>query len=113
MRGKAVTITLSGSPTRITPAHAGKREQDRARKDVRKDHPRPCGEKGSSQHSSHFGAGSPPPMRGKVEFIRQTYAREGITPAHAGKRSHLGIYCRVAQDHPRPCGEKASRRFAL
>ena len=54
--------------------------------------------------------GSPPHMRGKeVPQIPQILAR-GITPAHAGKSRGTVPDARQKQDHPRTCGEKATRR---
>ena len=52
--------------------------------------------------------GSPPPMRGKG--CRRLPCRRGarITPAHAGKRYYKAGAEVATEDHPRPCGEKAS-----
>ena len=50
--------------------------------------------------------GSPPRMRGKVQYIRFNGASVGITPAYAGKSVRLvEIFLRHG-DHPRVCGEK-------
>ena len=77
------------------------------------DHPRPCGEKSSLQLSPSVQLGSPPPMRGKVLDDKAKNLKPGITPAHAGK-SELGYNCALGRwDHPRPCGEKQSFRFAI
>ena len=52
------------------------------------------------------GAGSPPPMRGKVVHDSDCLDTGRITPAYAGK-SLLWLEQPVAfQDHPRLCGEK-------
>ena len=47
-------------------------------------------------------------MRGKVflELVQVTFDR--ITPAYAGKSSHLHAGTDTQQDHPRLCGEKFS-----
>ena len=71
MRGKDASVAFARLAIGITPAHAGKREQDRARKDVRKDHPRPCGEKFIDKKPQSGGSGSPPPMRGKDVYSAQ------------------------------------------
>ena len=70
------------------------------------DHPRPCGEKADARGDTRAREGSPPPMRGKVCDRRLGGSKDGITPAHAGKRICLSVTLRCAQDHPRPCGEK-------
>ena len=50
--------------------------------------------------------GSPPPMRGKVQYTSPAVFFTGITPAYAGK-SHRRIACGLpCGDHPRLCGEK-------
>ena len=56
----------------------------------------------SKSHSS----GSPPPMRGKGARPRPAPCGVGITPAHAGKSISVLLLSRLAEDHPRPCGEK-------
>ena len=45
-------------------------------------------------------------MRGKVTPSFGTFLSLGITPAHAGKSLPQRIVGKLAQDHPRPCGEK-------
>ena len=50
--------------------------------------------------------GSPPPMRGKVQYGRTARRPVRITPAYAGKRKILGGENGGNQDHPRLCGEK-------
>ena len=45
MRGKVAIYRASGSPARITPAHAGKSHLKAASYRGQEDHPRPCGEK--------------------------------------------------------------------
>ena len=51
-----------------------------------KDHPRLCGEKSAEQPALMQLRGSPPPMRGKEEFLLYYTKSDGITPAYAGKR---------------------------
>ena len=45
MRGKVKKTYISILASRITPAHAGKRQKDRHPHCGAEDHPRPCGEK--------------------------------------------------------------------
>ena len=49
-------------------------------------------------------------MRGKAIFARYFSARSGITPAYAGKRKICQYPRSLFQDHPRLCGEKATRQ---
>ena len=50
--------------------------------------------------------GSPPPMRGKVEWVSENMDDLGITPAYAGKRKRQAETEVLQPDHPRLCGEK-------
>ena len=45
-------------------------------------------------------------MRGKARCHADPHNKRGITPAHAGKRSHQKTKCLRNGDHPRACGEK-------
>ena len=112
MRGKVVICINNVRTYRITPAHAGKSARFAFWYLSYRDHPRPCGEKPSSGHTSASIRGSPPPMRGKdIQNIGCIFEHR-ITPAHAGKRVK---YCNAEvhlKDHPRPCGEKPAPRRA-
>ena len=106
MRGKAGRSTCLSWPFRIIPAHAGKRCAYSHHFAPREDHPRPCGEKPVARHPALSQIGSPPPMRGKdTRFSMPAHAHR-ITPAHAGKSLTSSATFRLAEDHPRPCGEK-------
>ena len=108
MRGKGGDFGARWSVTGITPAHAGKSARSRPPRRSARDHPRPCGEKVLIQSIRIHNTGSPPPMRGKVCDRRLGGSKNGITPAHAGKRRCVsGVSC-DSTDHPRPCGEKCS-----
>ena len=48
-------------------------------------------------------------MRGKDARRLFAPAALRITPAHAGKRQRAAGQAQIAQDHPRPCGEKRPR----
>ena len=71
---------------RITPAYAGKSNNEFKPRRFDRDHPRLCGEKSPVRANTCPVRGSPPPMRGKVRFQRFQTA--------------------VIEDHPRLCGEK-------
>ncbi len=71
-----------------------------------KDHPRVCGEKTSACVAGLRRGGSPPRVRGKALAPSVDQILRGITPACAGKRTTPRIWCSMAQDHPRVCGEK-------
>ena len=109
MRGKGKRSITGAELLRITPAYAGKRKTKAGYHTVTRDHPRLCGEKGEKVGDAIGGAGSPPPMRGKAAFPWQKVRLRRITPAYAGK-SIIGIAKNpLCRDHPRLCGEKASR----
>ena len=71
----------------ITPAYAGKRPCPQLHACPPWDHPRVCGEKGTSAKTEKEVKGSPPRMRGKVWSEANGKFRDGITPAYAGKRT--------------------------
>ena len=86
MRGKESALHHPPSQRRITPAHAGKRNE-RTRKCPRRwDHPRACGAKQSQVRVMGPPSGSPPRKRGQ-----------------APRRGH---WPHRPWDHPRACGEK-------
>ena len=93
---------------RITPAYAGKRQTVISSDVAKRDHPRLCGEKKSEKKSCKGNAGSPPPMRGKVQQFPDRFRFLGITPAYAGKRDGLDELRVLEKDHPRLCGEKST-----
>ena len=106
MRGKGRCKFFEWIHLGITPAYAGKSLQPETVIQIRRDHPRLCGEKplfaGVFQHVQ----GSPPPMRGKDNLKIFEFVARRITPAYAGKRNHFSIYHAGNRDHPRLCGEK-------
>ena len=106
MRGKARLLSPCKPLAGITPAHAGKRRQNRVQAGANWDHPRTCGEKSALANPSKSHAGSPPHMRGKVSCFSSCSYGVGITPAHAGKRVCCGLCYVLGWDHPRTCGEK-------
>ena len=66
MRGKDLSLHSMTAGTRITPAHAGKRDALQDLTTIEEDHPRTCGEKAYSLVISGSEWGSPPHMRGKA-----------------------------------------------
>ncbi len=106
VRGKVENLHLDLHGLGITPACAGKSLKGIRPPSKNQDHPRVCGEKPFSVPGTLFPSGSPPRVRGKaVEYVKNKVS-EGITPACAGKRTTSRIWCSMAQDHPRVCGEK-------
>ena len=85
MRGKVLCGRSSAGRHGITPAYAGKRVRHRRISKPTRDHPRVCGEKGSSTFWSRNHSGSPPRMRGKGQVSVFLRVFVGITPACAGK----------------------------
>ena len=65
MRGKVIALDTDGK--------------------YQKDHPRLCGEKRKNHKLDEWRAGSPPPMRGKVDIDAKCEYNIRITPAYAGK----------------------------
>ena len=106
MRGKVLAGTGLCSLHGITPAYAGKRWLWLAHFRPEKDHPRVCGEKVCLRCCDPPVIGSPPRMRGKVEFLLDFTRQFRITPAYAGKRRHPAKTVCCCRDHPRMCGEK-------
>ena len=106
MRGKEASGRYAHRNTGITPAYAGKSSSAVCIRVDTGDHPRLCGEKSMFEIGSGSVPGSPPPMRGKVEFRVCGFDRLGITPAYAGKSGNVGESGFYRRDHPRLCGEK-------
>ena len=95
MRGKDQPAPRQPCLFRITPAYAGKSSKTGLSLLPARDHPRLCGEKLAVSCLPFRGAGSPPPMRGKVHKLNKQNLCYRITPAYAGKRSHSGENCKA------------------
>ena len=106
MRGKVERAVERHADMRITPAHAGKRQDQFSFVSTPRDHPRACGEKQTLLSTVLIQCGSPPRMRGKVGERGVRDPDERITPAHAGKSPSRRSRPARSQDHPRACGEK-------
>ena len=95
--------------SRITPAYAGKSAAGDEVERIHKDHPRLRGEKDEEVDFHILAAGSPPLTRGKVYDMMIERVCSRITPAYAGKSSHICFCINTNGDHPRLRGEKMSR----
>ena len=108
-RGKERSTALVGTPTRITPALAGKSYVFGPFRPGSWDHPRVGGEKSHAAITPFHGLGSPPRGRGKAFPGPCGAGPVGITPAWAGK-SYKHIHRRCSTwDHPRVGGEKTKK----
>ena len=111
-RGKVDTISNNSRARRITPAWAGKSSLCHLCALGSGDHPRVGGEKRMKKSRATETKGSPPRGRGKVTDLRELAAREGITPAWAGKSNFVPIEIEGAEDHPRVGGEKLETGYS-
>ena len=90
MRGKGSNYMQESDVSGITPAYAGKSDPKVLGIGNAEDHPRLCGEKQVEMVDADTLRGSPPPMRGKVNFFKFFWCLARITPAYAGKRLGIG-----------------------
>ena len=86
MRGKDNYKSPFDDVGGITPACAGKSKKDTHAAKEAKDHPRVCGEKGTTEMCKLHKQGSPPRVRGKEKLDLPSTTNSRITPACAGKR---------------------------
>ena len=84
MRGTVVLPLIGNIENGITPAHAVNSKNSSDLSKVAWDHPRTCGEQEMCVRSWTWFQGSPPHMRGTVDFMEIITEQKGITPAHAG-----------------------------
>ena len=110
VRGTAAQAADSITVTRITPACAGNSNPELLFTMICKDHPRVCGEQVLDMMLARRMAGSPPRVRGTVPRITAQAADSRITPACAGNRFCPCFHRGWHRDHPRVCGEQATRR---
>ena len=85
VRGKGSLGSYTRTPSRITPACAGKSTANLSYSLWYWDHPRVCGEKPRGAVCMIQDVGSPPRVRGKVLLLSCFLVRYRITPACAGK----------------------------
>ena len=107
-RGKERSTALVGTPTRITPALAGKSYVFGPFRPGSWDHPRVGGEKRFVRNRTQLRLGSPPRGRGKEILSRKQNGGIRITPAWAGKSACAASARGGLKDHPRVGGEKFS-----
>ena len=107
MRGTDSSISNPTIGVRITPAHAGNSISARHLTKPYQDHPRSCGEQLRLALQAPHYPGSPPLMRGTVDFKPKENPIQGITPAHAGNSRLTRPFPDRLQDHPRSCGEQS------
>ena len=113
MRGKHCISKFQFLPFGITPAHAGKTIVGSYAVTRFRDHPRACGENKEQVLQDFFSGGSPPRMRGKLEYRVEGETNLRITPAHAGKTAKAYEAWQELWDHPRACGENRLKKCAL
>ena len=94
MRGKVGALYCKSPVDGITPACAGKSTHPNKTLHGSRDHPRMCGEKAYINAAMDGGVGSPPHVRGKVPPLLGFGLMLRITPACAGKSSHVLLRCR-------------------
>ena len=107
MRGEALLDMPEALRLWITPACAGRSPRQLEPHQIVKDHPRVCGEKMTDFPPEARNSGSPPRVRGEEELDCAIRDIKRITPACAGRRQIKVINHRIAEDHPRVCGEKS------
>ena len=105
-RGKERSTALVGTPTRITPALAGKSYVFGPFRPGSWDHPRVGGEKRFVRNRTQLRLGSPPRGRGKGPLVTGKGIDDRITPAWAGKSCFGEVCVDGLEDHPRVGGEK-------
>ena len=108
MRGAHAAPAIAPPAARIIPAYAGSTRPTRRRRTARGDHPRVCGEHGTSLMLAGAGAGSSPRMRGARSSTATPHPQQGIIPAYAGSTPSARRCGWRAWDHPRVCGEHSS-----
>ena len=109
VRGKLWVFLPFFYAFRITPAGAGKTQNDEDKQYKCQDHPRRCGENFKKHGLMKVISGSPPQVRGKPVVKNASSRDSGITPAGAGKTLPTWIMWPTCWDHPRRCGENLMR----
>ena len=90
----------------IIPACAGNRDKRWHCEGANRDHPRVCGEQGSSSTARIRLTGSSPRVRGTGMLYLLLESKCGIIPACAGNRNLVLTKVFSNGDHPRVCGEQ-------
>ena len=113
MRGKHLLPHRGRGCGRITPADAGKTTTGTGWRRTPRDHPRGCGENGTTICFLMMKSGSPPRMRGKRVSRYCAADSTRITPADAGKTGCTSSRRSSQRDHPRGCGENIYPEYGL
>ena len=109
MRGEDLKqVSGNGTPTRITPACAGKTPIMLLSMCAWPDHPRMRGEDAVQFDISRIHCGSPPHARGRRGCLPSFPTPPRITPACAGKTARWSTARQMRRDHPRMRGEDAT-----
>ena len=108
MRGTHDVIAFHALRPGIIPAYARNTCRNDTRGCCTWDHPRVCGEHGTTLGSKRLKRGSSPRMRGTPEKDMEPYQTGGIIPAYAGNTFFPDKRKGVNRDHPRVCGEHFS-----
>ena len=107
MRGTHHHHENAGLERGIIPAYAGNTSLTGGYRKLARDHPRVCGEHGTSTVEGVAVPGSSPRMRGTLIGRCMTPFDTGIIPAYAGNTSSGRARGFSVRDHPRVCGEHA------
>ena len=105
MRGTHDVIAFHALRPGIIPAYARNTCRNDTRGCCTWDHPRVCGEHGTTLGSKRLKRGSSPRMRGTPEKDMEPYQTGGIIPAYAGNTKDYREHTPHVRDHPRVCGE--------
>ena len=112
MRGKLFSLKTRPRGGRITPAHAGKTSLNFWGLNLKKDHPRACGENWLYVYYNERGEGSPPRMRGKRRAARAPYqAPRGSPPRMRGKLASHTVRCFPDRITPAHAGKTHSDSY--
>ena len=110
MRGPHGNCKSNNAGFGITPAYAGTTRTGPAHWLIYMDHPRVCGDHLQVRDCLSTIQGSPPRMRGPLASQRLLINYTRITPAYAGTTGEWVSTLEGREDHPRVCGDHASRR---
>ena len=109
VREKQIRFCPKNDFAGITPACAGKTNNENGGKKIFGDHPRVCGKNLSPFVVGSGSIGSPPRVREKLNTYHKTASKSGITPACAGKTDTYSTKQYYRRDHPRVCGKNTKR----
>ncbi len=112
MRERRVTTGFIALASRITPAYAGKTEDNIIDPMGSEDHPRVCGKDQRTTLLLLCLTGSPPRMRERPGDVTEEEMADRITPAYAGKTKPFPRETLKQRDHPRVCGKDPRQQQA-